>query len=105
MRHERLEPISRRFGAENRCKCRSRHRPSAVLPQIGIGSGQSVAPMASRRHVSRTGTALMKQFWLKFFTWWNGQTFGTQLWTWRFGERVGLDEQGNRYYQIGRAHV
>ncbi|HET9586725.1 MAG TPA: hypothetical protein VFP38_22085, partial [Bradyrhizobium sp.] len=26
---------------------------------------------------SRTGRALMKQFLLKFFTWWNGQTFGT----------------------------
>src|SRR6476660_5117356 len=42
---------------------------------------------------------LMKQFLLKFFTWWSGQTFGTQLWTWRFGELVGTDEQGNRYYR------
>jgi NADH:ubiquinone oxidoreductase subunit len=41
----------------------------------------------------------MKQFLLKLFTWWNGQTFGTQLWTWRFGEVVGEDEQGNRYYR------
>jgi len=31
----------------------------------------------------------MKLFFLKLFTWWNGQTFGTQLWTWRFGELVG----------------
>ena len=23
----------------------------------------------------------MKQFFLKLFTWWNSQTFGTQLWT------------------------
>lgn len=41
----------------------------------------------------------MKQFFLKFFTWWNSQTFGTQLWTWRFGELVGQDGQGNRYYR------
>ena len=41
----------------------------------------------------------MKLFFLKFFTWWSGQTFGTQLWTWRFGELVGKDEQGNRYYR------
>jgi NADH:ubiquinone oxidoreductase subunit len=41
----------------------------------------------------------MKQFFLKVFTWWSGQTFGTQLWTWRFGELVGEDEQGNRYYR------
>jgi NADH:ubiquinone oxidoreductase subunit len=41
----------------------------------------------------------MKMFLLKLFTWWNGQTFGTQLWTWRFGELVGTDEQGNRYFR------
>jgi len=41
----------------------------------------------------------MKQFFLKIFTWWNSQTFGTQLWTWRYGELVGEDEQGNRYYR------
>ena len=41
----------------------------------------------------------MKEFLLKFFTWWNGQTFGTQLFTWRFGKRVGEDSQGNVFYQ------
>src|SRR5579872_2889031 len=45
------------------------------------------------------GLLVMKQFLLKIFTWWNGQTFGTQLWTYRFGELVGEDEQGNRYYR------
>src|SRR6201996_1801487 len=48
---------------------------------------------------SRTGRTLMKQFLLKTFTWWSGTTFGTQLWTRRFGELVGEDEQGNRYYR------
>ncbi|MXU65797.1 NADH:ubiquinone oxidoreductase subunit NDUFA12 [Oceanomicrobium pacificus] len=38
-------------------------------------------------------------FLLKFFTWWNGQTFGTQLFTWRKGQLVGEDQQGNKYYQ------
>jgi NADH:ubiquinone oxidoreductase subunit len=42
---------------------------------------------------------VMKQFFLKLFTWWNSQTFGTQFWTWRFGELVGQDEDGNRYYR------
>src|SRR5215211_9321511 len=67
-------------------------------------SGQFRPPMAIRAHASRTiGRDQMKQFLLKLFTWWNGQTFGTQLWTWRFGELVGTDEQGNRYYRtIGR---
>ncbi len=33
----------------------------------------------------------MKLFLLRIFTWWNGFTFGTQFWTWRFGELVGTD--------------
>jgi len=41
----------------------------------------------------------MRTFLLRFFTWWNGQTFGTQLWTWLYGEPVGQDEFGNRYYR------
>jgi len=43
--------------------------------------------------------ALMKKFLLKFFTWWNGQTLNTQLWTSLYGEVVGEDEFGNRYYR------
>lgn len=41
------------------------------------------------------------KFLLRFLTWWNGQTFGTQFFTWRHGERVGEDEQGNIFYQSG----
>ena len=41
----------------------------------------------------------MRNFLLKCFTWWNGQTFGTQFWTWLYGEKVGDDEFGNRYYR------
>ena len=41
----------------------------------------------------------MKIFLLRFLTWWNSQTFGTQLWTWLYGELVGEDEFGNRYYR------
>ena len=41
----------------------------------------------------------MKIFLLKLFTWWNSQTFGTQFWTWMYGEKVGEDEFGNRYYR------
>ena len=40
-----------------------------------------------------------KEFLLRFFTWWNGATFGTMLWTARFGEFVGADDYGNRYYR------
>ncbi|MEM9430756.1 MAG: NADH:ubiquinone oxidoreductase subunit NDUFA12 [Pseudomonadota bacterium] len=35
----------------------------------------------------------------ELFTWWNGQTLGTRLFTARNGERVGEDEQGNVFYQ------
>lgn len=41
----------------------------------------------------------MKAFILKCFTWWNGQTFGTQFTIWRDGVFVGEDEQGNKYYR------
>jgi NADH:ubiquinone oxidoreductase subunit len=46
-----------------------------------------------------SGNAAMKTFLLRFFTWWNGQTFGTQVWTKLYGEFVGTDELGNRYYR------
>lgn len=36
---------------------------------------------------------------LRLFTWWNGQTLNTQLFTWRKGVRVGEDDQGNIYYE------
>ena len=36
---------------------------------------------------------------LRAVTWWNGQTWNTQFYTWRKGEKVGEDEQGNVFYQ------
>jgi NADH:ubiquinone oxidoreductase subunit len=41
----------------------------------------------------------VKEFLLYVFTWWNKQTVGTMLWTRRFGEFVGQDEAGNRYFR------
>ena len=38
-------------------------------------------------------------FWSKIFTWWNGATIGTALFTRRFGDEVGRDDEGNIYYQ------
>lgn len=35
----------------------------------------------------------------RIFTWWDGQTLNTQLWTWRKGQKVGQDEQGNIFYR------
>lgn len=45
------------------------------------------------------GNGRMKNLFVQIFTWWNGQTIGTRFHTWRFGERVGEDEQGNVYYR------
>ena len=41
----------------------------------------------------------MKKFFLQLFTWWNGSTIGTRFYTWRKGNRVGEDENGNIYYE------
>lgn len=41
----------------------------------------------------------MKTFLLKLLTWWNSETLNTQVWTWLYGELVGTDEYGNRYFR------
>src|SRR5262245_15781458 len=33
-------------------------------------------------HLKAADRSPMKTFLLRFFTWWHGQTFGTQWWTW-----------------------
>ena len=39
------------------------------------------------------------KFLLRLVTWWNSQTIGTQLYTWRKGQKVGEDDQGNVFYE------
>ncbi len=41
-----------------------------------------------------------KQFWLRFFTWWNGANLNTHVFTNKHGELVGHDEFGNAYYRM-----
>ena len=38
-------------------------------------------------------------FLKRLLTWWNSQTLGTQIMTWRRGIKVGEDDQGNVFYQ------
>lgn len=38
-------------------------------------------------------------FWSRTFTWWNGDTWGTRLFTRLDGREVGRDETGNIYFQ------
>ena len=40
--------------------------------------------------------------WSSIFTWWNGATIGTRLFTSRFGTEVGRDDLGNIYYASRR---
>jgi NADH:ubiquinone oxidoreductase subunit len=47
----------------------------------------------------------MKRFLQLLFSWWNSQTVGTQVWTWLYGESVGDDEFGNRYFRTRRGKI
>ncbi|WP_102222844.1 NADH:ubiquinone oxidoreductase subunit NDUFA12 [Acidimangrovimonas sediminis] len=38
-------------------------------------------------------------FLKRTLTWWNSQTIGTQLFTWRRGQKVGEDAEGNTFFQ------
>ena len=42
-------------------------------------------------------------FLKQFFGWWSGQTLNTRFHTWRYGEAVGSDQFGNRYYRAKSA--
>ncbi|WP_421695370.1 NADH:ubiquinone oxidoreductase subunit NDUFA12 [Aestuariivirga sp.] len=42
-------------------------------------------------------------FLKQLFTWWNGETLNTRLYTWRKGEYVGADAFGNKYYRAKSA--
>ena len=41
----------------------------------------------------------LSTFVTELFTWWNGNTIGTRVHTWRYGEFVGEDQFGNKYYR------
>jgi NADH:ubiquinone oxidoreductase subunit len=44
----------------------------------------------------------MKKLFAQLFVWWQGETLATRLWTALFGEFVGTDAQGNRYFRSRR---
>ena len=58
-----------------------------------VGSGEPVATTGDEGADDRMGV------FREIFSWWNGQTIGTRLFTARNGRFVGEDELGNRYYQ------
>ena len=88
-------PVSNRAGWECPSHC-STLWTSGGSDGINVGRAspgancQSVAPQHWIR-VMKT-----KEFLVRVFTWWNGATLGTLLWTARFGELVGTDEYGTK---------
>src|SRR6478752_5149749 len=66
---------------------------AARLDSIPVNWHEPPTPALSRDPMK------IKTFFTRLFTWWNGQTFGTQVWTALYGEFVGEDEFGNRYYR------
>src|SRR5215471_2287362 len=71
---------------------------AAALPLAKASRHPRVLDIAQPRWHLRHAMSL-KTFISRVFTWWNGQTFGTQVWTALYGEVVGEDEFGNRYYR------
>ena len=57
--------------------------------------------MFRARFTAGAGTIFVKlsDFITETFTWWNAQTMGTRFHTWRYGEFVGTDDFGNRYFR------
>jgi NADH:ubiquinone oxidoreductase subunit len=41
----------------------------------------------------------VRTFFITLFGWWHNATWGTSFYTWRKGEQVGTDAQGNRYFR------
>ena len=76
---------------------RRRRRVQPPPDRCWTSPGQGGMNRATSPGLNRVGG--MRTFLVRFFTWWNGQTFGTQLWTWLYGELVGEDEFGNRYFR------
>ena len=41
-------------------------------------------------------------FFSKLFTWWDGATIGTSVWSSLHGQHVGTDAAGNKYYRSSK---
>jgi NADH:ubiquinone oxidoreductase subunit len=81
-------------------------RPEVTAGFIHMVAGHTSNEVASSCHYPLSDTwPAMKTFLLRLFTWWNGQTFGTQVWTRLYGEFVGDDEFGNRYYRTKNGKI
>lgn len=76
-------------------------RPHAygLRPEPVASTQPAAASCHAPGNTGRVRPMTVKEFLLRFFTWWNGATLGTLLWTRRHGELVGEDEYGNRYYR------
>jgi NADH:ubiquinone oxidoreductase subunit len=79
-----------------------RFRPHSLDTAVTKWHQRAVKTATAKRE---RATSAMKTFLLRTFTWWNSQTFGTQVWTRLYGELVGDDEFGNRYYRTRNGKI
>ena len=66
---------------------------------VDLKTGRHLAGSMPCAAHSNAAKAARMGFWSKTFTWWNGATWGTSLFSWRHGKEVGRDERGNVYFQ------
>jgi NADH:ubiquinone oxidoreductase subunit len=67
---------------------------------IGSAGWHEARDPQDPRELGRERPAMkVSTFFIRCFTWWNQQTFGTQVWTSLYGEPVGEDEFGNHYFR------
>jgi NADH:ubiquinone oxidoreductase subunit len=69
------------------------------LAPVPVASTRQRRHPALRQFEAARSTMTVKDFIVRFFTWWNGATLNTLVWSSRHGELVGEDEYGNRYYR------
>ena len=71
---------------------------ASALPRRNEGS-RGISLVANRR--GERLSAILMGILGKIFTWWDGATIGTSLFTSRKGTKIGEDHQGNIYYEGG----
>ena len=73
-------------------------RTGAVTRDDSAAPSRALTPYPACPRPSQRLSAWAMGILANIFTWWNGATFGTWLFTKRKGSKVGEDHQGNVYY-------
>lgn len=79
------------------CNGATAPRPCPQTPSISAPADQNRLAKRWQQRLSAWPMGILG----KIFTWWDGATIGTALYTSRKGSKVGEDHQGNVYYEGG----